>query len=284
MIVRKSLIVLSVLVLSFVLLLTACGGNDSSNQDVEVPSEQNDNPDESNNSENEEMEITLKVASTPTGPPYTFLNSETNKIEGIMVDIATELGKRMGMNIEIEGMQWSALIPSLQGGMVDLIAAGMYITDERKEVINFTEPVFGFGEGLIVTEDDMETKTLEDLKDKIVGVQIGTTYKDMLEELNIAKELKVYNSIGDMLLELNNKRLDAVVADAPVLIYLKEQNPNFKIRVVDEYEPSLVGNVGIGVAKENEELLNEINKVIEEIKEDGTLQSIYDKWQVRWRF
>lgn len=284
MIVRKSLIVLSVLVLSFVLLLTACGGNDSSNQDVEVPSEQNDNPDESNNSENEEMEITLKVASTPTGPPYTFLNSETNKIEGIMVDIATELGKRMGMNIEIEGMQWSALIPSLQGGMVDLIAAGMYITDERKEVINFTEPVFGFGEGLIVTEDDMETKTLEDLKDKIVGVQIGTTYKDMLEELNIAKELKVYNSIGDMLLELDNKRLDAVVADAPVLIYLKEQNPNFKIRVVDEYEPSLVGNVGIGVAKENEELLNEINKVIEEIKEDGTLQSIYDKWQVRWRF
>ncbi|SHE33382.1 amino acid ABC transporter substrate-binding protein, PAAT family [Seinonella peptonophila] len=225
---------------------------------------------------------TLKVASTPTGPPYTFLNTETNKIDGIMVDIVNELGKRIGQKIEIKPMQFSTLISSVKERKVDAIAAGMIMTDERKKEVAFTKPVFGFGEGLVVQKGDNKTKTIDDLKGKVVGVQLGTTYKDFVEKKGVAKELKVYKAIGEMLKDLDNKRLDAVIADGPVITYLKQQNPNFKIQVVEEYKPSVVGETGIGLAKGNTKLLEKLNKAIDEMKKDGSFQQIYKKWGVKW--
>jgi polar amino acid transport system substrate-binding protein len=92
----------------------------------------------------------LKVGSTPTGIPFTFLDTKTNTIEGVMVDLIKEIGKDAGFKVEIEGMQFSTLIPSLTSNKIDIIAAAMYITPPRKEVIDFSGPVYTYGEGLIV--------------------------------------------------------------------------------------------------------------------------------------
>ena len=99
----------------------------------------------------------LKVGSTPTGIPFTFLDTKTNTIEGVMVDLIKEIGKDAGFKVEIEGMQFSTLIPSLTSNKIDIIAAAMFITAPRKEVIDFSGPVYTYGEGLIVPKGDART-------------------------------------------------------------------------------------------------------------------------------
>ena len=98
----------------------------------------------------------LKVGSTPTGIPFTFLDTKTNTIQGVMVDLVTEVGKDAGFQVQIEPMQFSTLIAALTSNKIDLISAAMYITPPRKEVIDFSEPVYSYGEGLIVPKADTQ--------------------------------------------------------------------------------------------------------------------------------
>src|SRR6266850_5416692 len=115
----------------------------------------------------------LKVGSTPTGIPFTFLDTKTNTIQGVMVDLVTEVGKDAGFQVQIEPMQFSTLIAALTSNKIDLISAAMYISPARKEVIEFSDPVYSYGEGLIVPKSDTkEYKTLEDLKGETVGAQV----------------------------------------------------------------------------------------------------------------
>src|ERR1700731_1958085 len=99
----------------------------------------------------------LKVGSTPTGIPFTFLDTKTNTIEGVMVDLIKEIGKDAGFKVEIEGMQFSTLIPSLTSNKIDIIPAAMFITAPRKEVVDFSDPVYGYGEGLLVARSEEHT-------------------------------------------------------------------------------------------------------------------------------
>lgn len=229
---------------------------------------------------------TVRVATTSDGPPFVYLNPDNNKMEGLIIDIADELGKRQNLKLDYSIMTWEALIPSLQGGKADIIAEGMYITDERKQVIDFTEPIFGYGEGLMVQAGDTTTKSLEDLKGKKVGALIGTSYQTMLEEngksLNI--EMKVYKQFGDMLKDVDNKRIEGALFDQPILVYMKKQDPNLAYRVVEEYVPSLPGEIGFGVAKDKPEIKDKLNAGIQEMKKDGTLKKIYEKWGLYWKY
>jgi len=229
---------------------------------------------------------TIRVVTTAGGYPFGVVNPKNNEYEGFMYEIINELGKRVDMNVEMKTADWSALIPSLQSGKADVIVDGMYITDERKKVINFTEPVFGYGEGLIVQEGDKSIKSLEDLDGKTVGVQIGTSFKEMVEEKTkgIKVEIKTYQTQADILKDIENKRLDAALADGPSFTYIKSKNPNMKFQVINEYKPSLFGKIGIGVALDNKELVEKLNPAIEEMKQDGSLKAIYKKWGVDWDF
>lgn len=262
---KFNLFIMSLLVL---MVITACGSDDGATEATD---------------ETDSKEV-LKVGSTPTGPPYTFMNNDTDEMEGIMIDVVNLVGEHLDKEIIIEPMTFATLIQSLDGDKIDLISAGMVITDERAEVINFSDEVFGLGEGLIVHEDNTDITTYDDLEGKRVGTQKSTIYHDLLEEDGIAESIGVYESIGEMLQELSNDRLDAVVADEPVLIYLEENNPNFKTKIIDDYESQLIDEVGLGVAKGNDELLEEVNGVIAKMKEDGSLQEIYEKWNVSWDF
>src|SRR3984957_14453745 len=111
----------------------------------------------------------LKVGSTPTGIPFTFLDTKSNSIQGVMVDLVTEIGKDAGFQIQIEPMQFSTLVPSLTSNKIDIISAAMFATAARKEVIDFSDPVYTYGEGLLVPKSDKKDYvTAEDLKGEIV--------------------------------------------------------------------------------------------------------------------
>src|SRR5437879_11250877 len=117
----------------------------------------------------------LKVGSTPTGVPFTFLDTKTNSIQGIMVDLITEIGKDAGFQVQIEPMQFSTLIASLTSNKIDIISAAMFATAARKEVIDFSDPVYTYGEDLVVPKTDTKDyTTLEDLKGELGGAKVGT--------------------------------------------------------------------------------------------------------------
>src|ERR1700737_374920 len=115
----------------------------------------------------------LKVGSTPPGVPFTFLDTKTNSIQGVMVDLITEIGKDAGFQVQVEPMQFSTLIPSLTSNKIDIISAAMFATAARKEVIDFSDPVYTYGEGLLVPKTDNKAYvTQEDLKGEVVGAQV----------------------------------------------------------------------------------------------------------------
>src|SRR5581483_6459838 len=221
----------------------------------------------------------LKVGSTPTGVPFTFLDTKTNQIQGVMVDLITEVGKDAGFAVEIEPMQFSALIASLTSSKIDIIAAAMFITPPRKEVIDFSDPIYTYGEGLVVPKSDTkEYKSQQDLKGEVVGAQVGTAFVDALKKSGLFADVKAYDTIPDILRDVNTGRLKAGYADYPILAYNLKQGGFPEVRLVDGYKPVTVGSVGIGVRKGESALLGKINASLTKLKANGTIGKILEKW------
>ncbi len=224
-------------------------------------------------------EQVLKVGSTPTGIPFTFLDTKTNTIQGVMVDLVTEVGKVAGFRAEDEPMQFSALIAALTSGKIDVISAAMYITPARKEVIDFSEPVYSYGEGLIVPKTDTKDYTkFEELKGETVGAQVGTVYVEPLKKTGYFAEVKIYDTIPDILRDVNTGRLKAGFADYPILAYNLKQGIFPDVRLVTSFQPTIVGSIGIGVRKSDAELLGKINAALARLQADGMVKNILAKW------
>jgi polar amino acid transport system substrate-binding protein len=221
----------------------------------------------------------LKVGSTPTGIPFTFLDTKTNTIQGIMVDLITEIGKDAGFQVQIEPMQFSALVPSLTSSKIDIISAAMFATAARKEVIDFSDAVYTYGEGLVVPKADAKNyASQEDLKGQTVGAQVGTAFVDALKKTGLFSEVKVYDTIPDILRDVNAGRLKAGFADYPILAYNLKQGNFAEVRLVDAYKPVTVGTVAIGIRKSDTELLGKINASLAKLKASGTIAKILEKW------
>jgi polar amino acid transport system substrate-binding protein len=221
----------------------------------------------------------LKVGSTPTGIPFTFLDTKTNKIDGIMVDLITAIGKDAGFAVQIEPMTFSTLVASLTSSKIDIIAAAMFITAARKEVIDFSEPVYSYGEGLFVAKNDTrEYKSFEDLKGEVVGAQVGTAFVEPLKKTGFFPEVKLYDTIPDIMRDVNAGRVKGGFADYPIVAYNLQQGGFPQTRLVKEYKPTVVGSVGIGVRKTDGELLKKIDTSLAKLKADGSVQKILAKW------
>ncbi len=224
----------------------------------------------------------VRVASTPTGVPFTFLDTKTNQISGIMVDIITEIGKDQGFRVEITPMTFSTLIAALQASKVDVIAAAMYITPTRQEVVDFSDPIYTYGEGLVVSaKDTRDYKTMEDLKGEIVGAQIGTAYVKPLTDSGLFKEIKVYDTIPDIIRDVNLGRIKAGFADYPIVAYQIAQGGYPETRLAKNYKAILPGSVGIAVRKGDKATLDKINASLRKFKADGTTDKILARWGIK---
>ena len=227
-------------------------------------------------------EQVLKVGSTPTGIPFTFLDTKTQTIQGLMVDLITEIGKDAGFTVQIEPMQFSALIAALNANKVDIIAAAMFITPPRKEVIDFSDPIYTYGEGLIVPKSDTaEHASYDDFKGEVVGAQVGTAFVDALKKAGQFSDVRAYDTIPDILRDVNAGRLKAGFADYPILAYNLKQGGFPEVRIVESYKPTIIGSVGIGVRKADQELLGKINASLAKLKQNGTVAKILDKWGLK---
>jgi polar amino acid transport system substrate-binding protein len=224
----------------------------------------------------------VRVGSTPTGIPFTFLDTKTNQISGIMVDIIKDIGKDQGFTAEVSPMTFSTLIASLQANKIDVIAAAMYITAPRQEVVDFSDPIYTYGDGLFVSaKDPTDYKSFEDLKGEIVGVQIGTAYVKPLTDSGLFKEIKVYDTIPDIIRDVNVGRIKAGFADFPIVAYQIKQGGYPETRLVKNYKPMLVGSVGIAVRKGDKAMLDKVNASLRKMKADGTIDKILANWGLK---
>lgn len=222
----------------------------------------------------------LKVGSTSSGIPFTFLDVKSNQISGVMVDIIGAIGKEADFTPQVEATQWSALIPSLTSKKIDIIAAAMYATPERAKVVAFSDAVYTYGEGLFVPKTDTaDYKTLADLKGKTVGAQVGTAYIEPLKASGQFKEVKVYDTIADIMRDVSLGRIDAGFADRPIVAYRLSQGES-DVRLVKSYEPQITGTVAIAVRQDDPELLKRVNEGLAKIRASGALDEIIKKWSI----
>ncbi|WP_420994675.1 ABC transporter substrate-binding protein [Cupriavidus sp. 30B13] len=219
------------------------------------------------------------VGATATGVPFTFLDVKTNTIQGMMVDTVTAVGKAAGFGVNVQQTGFAALVPSLTTGKIDIISAAMLKTPARQQVVDFSDPVYSYGEGLIVKSDDNKAyASLDELKGEVVGAQVGTVFLDMLNKKGIFKEVRSYDSVADMTRDLALGRIRAGLGDQPIIAYQLRQNAFQGVKLAAGYKPVNVGDVCLVVRKGDAEMLARINKAIARIKADGTLAGIVQKW------
>lgn len=224
---------------------------------------------------------TYNVGATATGIPFTFLDVKSNSIQGMMVDTVQAIAKAGEFKVNVQQTVFSALIPSLTSSRIDIISAAMLKTPARAEVVDFSDPVYSYGEGLIVKADDAKRYTaLQDLKGEIVGAQVGTVFLDTLTRMGIFKEVRSYDSVADLTRDLALGRIKAGVGDQPIIAYQIQQKTFQGVKLAADYQSTNVGDVCLVVRKGDTELLGRINKAIKIIKDDGSLKQIIDKWGI----
>ncbi|MWK58997.1 transporter substrate-binding domain-containing protein [Pseudomonas otitidis] len=224
---------------------------------------------------------TFRVGATATGVPFTFLDVKSQRIQGMMVDAAEAVGRAGGFEVDIQQTTFAALIPSLTAKKIDVISAAMLRTPAREKVVQYSDPVFSYGEGLIVRADDATAYTrMEDLKGEVVGAQVGTVFIDELNKRGIFKEVRGYDSIADLMRDLALGRIKAGFADHPILAYQMAQGTQDKVRLVQGYQPMIMGDVCLIVRKGEPQTLERVNRGIAAIKADGTLAGIIAKWKL----
>lgn len=221
---------------------------------------------------------TVVVGVTTTGVPFTFVDTATQKPTGAMVDLAAAILADNALTPRFDLTTFAALIPALTTKKIDLVSAGMLVTDKRKETVDFSLPVFSYGEALIVAAGDQKTATLDDLKGETVGAQVGTSFAEALQKTGLFKEVKLYDSIADIMREVKLGRVKAGFGDMPIVAYQLARNPDLGVRMVPGYSPLVKGDVALALRKDDGALLAKVNASIEKLKASGKLKEIFTQY------
>ena len=213
----------------------------------------------------------LTMATNATFPPYE-MTTDSGEIEGIDVDTAKAIAEKLGLELQVDDMEFDAALLSVQQGKADLVMAGVTVTDERKAVMDFSDS-YATGIQSIIVPNDSDIASPDDLAGKKIGTQRGTTGYIYCSDDFGEDSVVAYDSGLTAVQALNNGQVDAVVIDnAPATEYVAA-NPGLKVLDTSYAEE----DYAIGMAK-GSALEDAVNKALEELKADGTLQAIVDKY------
>ncbi len=215
---------------------------------------------------------TLTMGTNAAFPPYEYVDDDGN-IVGIDAEIAAAIAEKLGMELEIKDMEFDSLITACAGGSVDVVLAGMTVTDERKESVNFSD-TYATGIQVIIVKEGSEIATVDDLEGKTIGVQAGTTGDIYCTDDYGQDNVKQYNNGALAVAALQNDQVDCVIIDNEPAKSFVAANEGLKI-LDTEY---VTEDYAIAVAKENTELLEKINTAMAELKADGTIDDIINKY------
>ena len=270
---------------ALVLSLAACGSTASSAASSEAASPEAASSDAASSeaasseaaSETETAELStvepgkLIMSTNAAFPPYE-MTTDSGEFEGIDIETAQAIADKLGLELQIDDMDFDAALLAVQQGKADMVMAGVTVTDERQNVMDFTDS-YATGIQSIIVKEDSDIASVDDLAGKKIGTQRGTTgYLYCSDDFGDENVVAYDNGLTAVQM-LNNGQVDCVVIDnAPAKEFIAA-NPGLKLLDTAYVEESYA----IGVGKGNTELKDAINTALEELKADGTLQAIVDK-------
>jgi polar amino acid transport system substrate-binding protein len=274
---------LSLLALTLALAVSACGGSDDNGGDLLSAIEDKG---------------VLTVSTDPAYPPQSELNKDTEKYEGFDIDVATEIAKRLGVEVAWEAPAWDTIVAGNWNGRWDVSVGSMTITPERAEVLYFSPAYYYTPASYAVYKDNTTITDVSDLDGKKIGVCGGCTYDTYLQgTLEIAQDesgtpeavpsdvtdptIKTYDTDTTAIQDLglgDGRRLDAVISALPTLEAAEKAGSPIKI-VGDPlyYEPLAVA-VDRSSELDPQSLVDKISEIVREMHEDGTLSELSQKW------
>ena len=246
---KKVVVILSMAML--VCGLAACGGDSAKNSD------------------------TITFGTNAEFPPFEFVasNGVIGQYDGIDMSIAKQIAEKNGMTAEIENMEFDSLLIALENGQIDAVIAGMTVTDERKEEADFSTPYYEATQVMIVKEDS-DIKKASDMAGKRICVIQGYTGETCVNDMGYSYE--AFKKGTEAVMELVNGKCDVVVIDSATA--KKYVSDNEGLKIVEDPAAFEGEQYAIAVKKGNTELLDKINKVIEEMLADGTISNLAVKY------
>ena len=213
----------------------------------------------------------LIMATNAYFPPYEYY--EGSEIVGIDAEIAEAIGEKLGLEVEIQDMEFDSIITAVSTGKADIGLAGMTVTPERKKNINFSD-TYATGIQSVIVREDSDIQTIDDLQGKKIGVQLSTTGDIKASEQFGEENVEKFNKGNDAVMALSQGKIDAVIIDnQPALSYVASTDG---LKILDtQYAEE---EYAACIAKGNDALLDAVNGALAELKEDGTIQSILDKY------
>ena len=223
------------------------------------------------------------VVGTATGY-YPFEMADKNgQLVGFDIEVAKALGKELGVEVEFQNYAFSGLIPALQAKKVDLVIAGMTITDKRKEVVDFSESYFTSGQAMLINKNYPNVKTWEELdkKGNVIAVSMGTTADQTASKMFKNAEVKKFDGSALAGLEVLNGKAVAAIHEVPWVAIYNKMNGDSTYAVL---EPFTTEELGIAVPKGNEQLLAEVNKFVKKYKASEDYKKSYNYWfiDMKW--
>ncbi|MDY6231426.1 transporter substrate-binding domain-containing protein [Peptostreptococcus porci] len=271
--ITKKMIV-ALLVAAVSIAAIGCSKKDASDSDTQTTSK--------STLESIKAKGTLVVGTAPGYPPFEFIKSTDGKSEvvGADIDLANKVAEKLGVKLEIKTMDFDSLIPALVSDKIDMAITGMTPTDERKKTIDFSDVYFTGTNSLIVKADfNKKAETADDLKQLKIGVQKGST-----QEILAVEKLKVPNTksllnIPDLVSDLKNGNIEAVIASSTVAKINEKQFEGIKVLDIKGLSSSDAGETAAIALKKgnNEELLEEVNSLIKELHDSGEYDKILNK-------
>jgi len=271
---------------ALVLSLAACGSTASSAASSEAASPEAASSDAASSeaasseaaSETETAELStvepgkLIMSTNAAFPPYE-MTTDAGEFEGIDVETAQAIADKLGLELQIDDMDFDAALLAVQQGKSDMVMAGVTVTDERQNVMDFTDS-YATGIQSIIVKEDSDIASVDDLAGKKIGTQRGTTGYLYCSDDFGDENVVAYDDGLTAVQMLNNGQVDCVVIDNAPAKEFVAANPGLKLLDTAYVEESYA----IGIGKGNTELKDAINTALEELKADGTLQAIVDKY------
>ncbi|CAN7686288.1 transporter substrate-binding domain-containing protein [Pseudorhodoferax sp. LjRoot39] len=214
----------------------------------------------------------LKVATDATFPPMEFF--ENNQRTGFDTELVEAIGKQMGRKVEWVDIDFKGLIPALVSKRVDMAVSAIYITDERKKVVDFTVPYYAGGLVVMVKADNATIKSPADLAGKKVSVQVGTKSVGYLKEAHPKAQLVEVEKNQEMFNLVDVGRSDAAVTGKPAAYQYVRTRPGLKVLP----EQLTTEEYGMAIRKDTPELTKAVNEALAMLKANGSYAAIVKKW------
>ena len=268
---KKKISLLMVLVLVLSSLLVACGDS------KEVSSDENSEV-ESSALEGIKNKGKLIVGTSADYPPFEFhkMINGKDEIVGFDIEIAKYIADQLGVELEIKDMDFDKLLGGLSTGMLDVVIAGMNATPERQEEANFTDVYYKFNHSVLIHKEDADKiTTMEDLKGKSIGVQIGTVQENMAKTSIENADVLSLTTNPEIIMNLKTRKIDCAIMEDLVAKSFAKENDDLMVVEGISIDPGGEG-VAIALKKGNDELTEKLNEILADAKSKGLL----DKWFV----